>query len=257
MLKNIINSASPAVLGLLLGGAAVVSSCSKEEQVAPGTATAATKAENYTGEALYRGIFFFDGEVATKIPAFDSYRLTIGKGLAQNPTLATVRRRNIDAMVSAARRLDPTYFDRLKQAIASQDFQRVKDAIKQGTTLNEAVTLHALTSQTEKDAYLERKKILRTLDMTRYDFRNEQDITRYVQDARAALAAAGQEVSPTAIQSEVSMIMVYQSGDYVAYQSVSVFIAEHAHAFFEKLNDESSDSQLKVDLVIKQIALNL
>ncbi|TGE25412.1 hypothetical protein E5K00_09545 [Hymenobacter aquaticus] len=257
MLKNMLNSASPAVLGLLLGGTALLGSCAKEDQAGPAPAVSATKTDHHTGEELYRGIFFFEGEVAAKIPAFDSYRASINKGLAQNPAFPAARRRNIDAIVGAVRALDPTYFDRLQQAIQSRDFQRVKAALKQGTLLNEAVTLSALPSPGQKQAYLQRKQVLRGLDMTRYDFSREQDIARYVQDARAALTASGQLAPSAQIQDEAAMIMVYQSGDYVAYQSVSVFIAEVAHAFFEKLQEESTANQLTFDLVIRQIALNL
>ncbi|TGE29606.1 hypothetical protein [Hymenobacter metallicola] len=250
-------SAVPAVFGLLLGGAALLSSCAKDELTVPETAVATTKAEDYTGEELYRGIFFFEGEVAAKIPAFDSYRATIRKTEAQHPEMTAVRQRNIDAMVQAARSLDPTYFAKLKQAIQSQDFQQIRQVIKQGSTLNEAITLNSLTSPTQKQVYQRRKQVLQKLDMSRYDFQQEQDIQRYIQDAQQALTAAGEEVLPQQIQSELSFAFVYHSGDYVAYQSVSVFMAEHAHAFFEKLTEKDADSQLEVDMLIKQLALNL
>ncbi|PJJ59219.1 hypothetical protein [Hymenobacter chitinivorans] len=257
MLSSIRNSVSLGTLSLFLAGTAVLASCSKEDQATPAPAVAQHKTQDYTGEELFRGIFFFEGEVAAKVPAFDSYRTTIRKQIQLHPGLAAVRHRNIDHIVEAVRRLDPTYFDKLQQAIKSQNFERITAAIRLGTTLNEAVTLNAFTSDTQKQTYLQRKRVLQSLDMKRYDFSKEQDIARYTQDAKQALTAAGQDVAPVMEQIEASFVMVYQSGDYIAYQSVSVFIAEVAHAFFEYVADQSGESKLEAEMLIKQLALNL
>ncbi|UOQ55397.1 hypothetical protein [Hymenobacter cellulosivorans] len=257
MLLSIRDAASPKILGLLLAGSSLLASCAKEDSVAPDTTVAQAKSQDYTGEDLYRGIFFFQGEAATKVPAFDSYRAMIGKQVAEHPGLAAARNRNIDLIVASVRSLDPTYFVKLKQAISSQDFQRIKAAIRQGTTLNEAVTLNTLPSAAQKQSYLQRKRVLQSLDMKRYDFSKEQDITRYTQDAKQALTAAGLDTAPVMLQEEASFVMVYQSGDYVAYHSVSVFVAEVAHAFFEFINEQSGDNKMEVEMLIKQLALNL
>lgn len=258
MAPPVYSLSSLKTLGLATAVSFLAPSCAPNDLIAPDAPTTKSQREkvDYSGEELFRGIFFFEGRVAEQIPSFDAYRATIRKAGAQHPEVLVKRAQTVDALVKGVRSIYPTYFMELKQAIASENFERIKGAIRKGTALNEAAALATLTTPEDKQAFLQRRQVIQALNMADYDFKKEKDLKRFVQDSKQALADAGYESSQP-IQDEVEYAFVYQQTDVFAYQYTSVFIAESVHAWFEQLADQSGASQLEVELLIKELSHKL
>lgn len=161
-------------------------SCSKE--------SASTEA-NYTGEELFRGIFLLEGEVSTKIKSFDGYRAQLQQQLDANPALADQMIITNDAIVNDVKALNPDFFQTLKAAVDSDNFNRVSEVIEQGALLMASVIapdLEMLANQEEVEA------LLAELDLTAYDFTATEDIRRYLEDVEVALADLPQPEFKTA-----------------------------------------------------------
>ncbi|PJJ59220.1 hypothetical protein [Hymenobacter chitinivorans] len=258
MAPPVYSLSSLKTLGLITAVSLLAPSCGPNEVIAPDAPTAKSQQEkvDYSGEELFRGIFFFEGRVAEQIPSFDAYRATIRRAGTQHHEVLVKRAHTVDALVKGVRSIYPTYFIELKQAIQSENFERIKGVIRKGTALNEAAALATLTSPEEKQAFLQRRQVIQSLNMAAYDFKKEQDLKRFVQDSKQALTEAGYESSQP-IQDEVEYAFVYQQTDVFAYQYSSVVIAESVHAWFEQLADQSGTSQLEMELLIKELADNL
>lgn len=87
-------------------------------------ASALTK--NFSGEELYRGIFFFQGEAGKKI------NVEVAKQVEKAQSKPETKQ-FIDENIAYVKKQDPDYFKKLEQAIYIKDFVKVKQQIAQGS----------------------------------------------------------------------------------------------------------------------------
>lgn len=109
----------------------MVTSCEKPEEVAVQQKT------EYSGEELFRGIFFFQGEVPAKIqsmrPQYEQFKQMSRDKKVEQAMLAYT-----DELVLQIRQIDPTYFDQFKAQIESDNMYGIQLAIANGTKMIEA-----------------------------------------------------------------------------------------------------------------------
>ncbi|MCB2408275.1 hypothetical protein [Hymenobacter lucidus] len=191
----------------------------------------------YTGEELFRGLFFFEGQVAAQIPSFDAYRALRHSLTTEHPERLARHTATLNALVQTVRSNCPTYFAELKQAIQSGSKERIKVALRQGTALSEAAALATLTTPEARQAFLARRHVIQTLNLGQYNFKREKDIRRFQDDIRQALREAG-----------------YRAG---VAQDAPVVITESVHAWLDQLADPSSICQKQAAKLIEELAGSL
>lgn len=81
--------------------------------------------KNFSGEELYRGIFFFQGEAGKKM------NVEVAKQVEKAQSKPETKQ-FIDGNIAYVKKQDPDYFKKLEQAIYKQDIIKVKKFIEQG-----------------------------------------------------------------------------------------------------------------------------
>lgn len=104
--------------------ALLVSSCySDNESVSP---------KEYSGEELFRGIFFLQGDVADHLETLKLNTNSIRKTLKQNPNAEKEHMAFVDEIVNQVKNIDPGYFDQFKSQMQSQNFYGIELALTNG-----------------------------------------------------------------------------------------------------------------------------
>ncbi|UOQ55395.1 hypothetical protein [Hymenobacter cellulosivorans] len=183
-------STSVKALSLLAVGTSLMMSCSKD-QVQPSAPVEhhAASAAAYSGEELFQGIFLMQGDVAARIPYFAPLRSAIAKNLREHPEQQQKRQQAAERVTQLIKHLEPGYFAELKAAITSQNFNRIEESLRKGAALHKTVIL-SLSSSAQRTQQAE---LLKQLDMSKYDFRKQEDLERYMADAKALSAHAATE----------------------------------------------------------------
>ncbi|MFQ3843320.1 sporulation delaying protein family toxin [Staphylococcus pseudoxylosus] len=85
-----------------------------------------TQAATYSGEELYRGIMFGQGEVAHKLPKIWS------EDIITKADMNGQSKKIIDGTVDYINKNDSTYFDNLKQSLNSGDEKKLSENLQKG-----------------------------------------------------------------------------------------------------------------------------
>lgn len=106
-----------------------------------------TEAATYSGEDLYRGIMFGQGEVAKKLPKiWDKDTLT-------KADMNSKSKKIIDGTVKYIKENDSNYFDELKKSLNSGDENALSESLqKGGTYFGEYVEKNDLVKKANKEA---------------------------------------------------------------------------------------------------------
>ncbi|UOQ74654.1 hypothetical protein [Hymenobacter cellulosilyticus] len=239
-------------------------SCAKDELRAPAPLASTAKAD-VSGETLFRGIFLMEGEIAKKLHTLDSFRLAMDKAAKNDPTYAQKRQKGNDYLIELVRKLDPNYFNELKGAVASQDFAKIDGTMRKGGMLIQAATAGALSSS----AFQQRKAVIDSMDMTKYDFKKESDVTQFMQDVKLKVAEAGgdeasvqQQELEMCVALAVAAVVAAVAWEAVAVVNVAVVatVAVYAAALlWRPAGTDAADGQgsLEKEQFIKEIALSL
>ncbi|GAB3794154.1 hypothetical protein GCM10028819_07030 [Spirosoma humi] len=84
------------------------------------------KSRPFTGEEMYRGIFFAEGEFARLIPEIQSLKAAYAPSQPTGPQVETVRRQLIDQL----KQTDAAFFTRFKTALMSQNVLVVQQQLR-------------------------------------------------------------------------------------------------------------------------------
>ena len=99
------------------------------EPIGPPSLAASPARQIYSGEALFRGIAFGQGEVGSKLT--EIWPDGGAEGIAKTPAQAIAVRGFIDETVRSIRKTDPTFFERFAAATQSGDHFKVDRAINE------------------------------------------------------------------------------------------------------------------------------
>ncbi|UOQ71518.1 hypothetical protein [Hymenobacter cellulosilyticus] len=240
-------------LSAILATSFLTVSCSKDELAAPQNSLSEVAAKGYSGEALFKGILLLEGEVAKQLPTLQSFRLALEKEQAQNPTFAKARAEHNAQLVAAVRTLDPTYFAELQKAVNSKSFDQINAALRKGGSLIQAVKL-AGKGDASKVAKLQ--KSLKSLDLKKYDFSNQDGVARFMQDAKAkaGINDTGAE-SLQAVQDEVSVAYVWDIA--VAIELAWVIALAFVVVLGADQEGSSPAASFEQETLVKDIAFKL
>jgi len=258
MLKRIRSSTSPAVLALMLAGTSLTTSCSKDGTVAPATAPA--QEQQFTGQDLFKGLFFLEGPVARKLPYLDAYVSMLDKERQRDPGLAARKTAHVNELMQTVVRLEPGYLADLKAAVASKDFGRIDQALLHGAQLVEAATLLSLDAD-QQQQYQQAKTVLAQMDLSKYNFRDDADIRKFTAAAKAQLA--GSNLIPTTTPEDMNvMAKVREFAVFFATEigivMINTYVSWIATNVQERAStDLSAKASLEKETLIKQIAFNL
>lgn len=132
----------------------------------------------YSGEELFRGLFFLEGEVAKKIPFFDPIISYYENSIKENPNLAVEKSRQVNKTVQKVNEINPYFFDQLKKEIESKDFNRVRKILEKGALMCKAgIVINELYSSHEKEI-----KEFFSKNTNTYDFNSEKDMQKFLTD---------------------------------------------------------------------------
>ncbi|PJJ59215.1 hypothetical protein [Hymenobacter chitinivorans] len=232
MLSYFRKSTSFKALGLLAVGTSLMMSCSKD-QVAPASSPAETTHvanASYSGEELFQGIFLMQGNVAAHIPYFAPLRAIMAKNMRQHPEQQQKQQETAQRITQLVKQQNPGYFAELKAAISSQNFNRIEASLNKGAALHKT----AILSFSPALQHSRRADQLRKLDLSKYNFSKQEDLERYLSDAKAAVGTSGSETG-LAAEDEVDtgyVIAVYYWQAFAFYYFVTLGA------------DQSSDSQV-------------
>jgi hypothetical protein len=130
--------------------------CEKSEEVSLEQKT------DYSGEALFRGLFFFQGDVPTKVqslrPHYDQF-----KQASRDKKVDKAMQEFIDEMIVQIKQIDPTYFDQFKAQIQSDNMYGIELAIANGTKMIEAAGYRS-------EKYAGMFKLQHALEVKKVDF---------------------------------------------------------------------------------------
>lgn len=228
-------STSIKALSLLAVGTSLMMSCSKD-QVQPSAPVEhhAASAATYTGEELFQGIFLMQGEVAAQIPYAAPMRAALAKHLRQHPELQQKRQLTTQRITQLVKQLNPGYFAELKAAITSQNFNRIEEALRKGTALHKTAAL-SLSSKAQRT---QQTALLKKLDMTKYDFRKQEDLERYMNDVKVL---GDQATSPAGVADQVEEGIVL---DYVLFIVMMNWEMYSLYAVYIFGAEQNTDSQV-------------
>jgi len=92
----------------------------------------------YTGETLFRGIFFAEGAVSEKIPELQRAKIAFGLGDLNAKQRAAVQNLE-DSLISRFKKVDPAYFVGFQREIQSGDQLRVQGKLRQAGLMMSAI----------------------------------------------------------------------------------------------------------------------
>jgi SdpC family antimicrobial peptide len=171
--------------------------CTKKADTRPGLKSNLEKStvssdtgDEFTGEELFRGIFMFEGEVASRISYFDEMRNQL-EALPAN--LKEQRIAYTNEITSVVQDLDPNFFGELKTEVESDDLERIDSVMEKGSRLVLAAALNSsLGEQTSAVEQLATEQ----LDIEKYDFNTTGGINSYLTDVANLMEIDGGPVQP-------------------------------------------------------------
>ncbi|UZT99068.1 hypothetical protein ODZ84_05730 [Chryseobacterium fluminis] len=138
--------------------------------------SALSKISGYSGEEYYRGIFLFEGEVADKVEHFKQLKDEISK-MPIEARMGQVEFNN--DIINGIKKINPTYFDDLKIAIESKNFNDIDNIMDVGASLAEAVIINSPKYQS---VMLGINNVQQKIDITKYDLDTVDGLNLYLKD---------------------------------------------------------------------------
>jgi hypothetical protein len=128
MLLNLFysNSLTLKCIALLLCGSIIFSSCNSGVVSQESLTIGETK--KYTGEELFRGIFFMQGEVAKSIPMYEDMLVSLGKDKTSEEDINKFSNEIIGYM----KVLDPNFFVEFQRGIESKNPYQIRETLNIG-----------------------------------------------------------------------------------------------------------------------------
>jgi hypothetical protein len=163
-----------------------ISCTPKSESVSPSI--------NYTGEELFRGIFFIQGEVARKIEIFKPYFAD------QNKVNSIDRDELSDEIVKGIKMGYPSFFDDFESVLKSKDFNKIQYTLSNAGKLIQVV---GNNSPKYKKYFKMVEKVVEDIDVSKYDLNNpndklklQKDILKKMEDNKEVLFSSNKSSRP-------------------------------------------------------------
>jgi hypothetical protein len=216
----------------------------------------------YTGEELFRGIFFCEGNIPSQISSF-----AIIKGYLDtlNQAKKTEYTNFTNKITSAVKNLSPNYFNNLLEAIKSKDNYAIDESLNTGAKLLQV----ALATSIEYSYFLNiPDTALATIDFKPYDLSKQSDLNNLVSLLAGKMKSLPQITNPNnkiclAIAVVVALV-VWEAAAIVNVAAIAtVYAAVYAKVCFwgsslRGTTDISSGVSFQRELIIKNISnLNL
>lgn len=129
----------------------------------------------YSGSDLFKAIYFFDGDAASRLPYFNSIRNEISKF---NSTQQAQRQSFNNEITSIVNSLNPGFFNKLHQKIYSSDLDTINAIIDEGAKLLEVAVINSSYNQYYQTA----QSVAATIDTSLYNFETESGLNAYLVD---------------------------------------------------------------------------
>ncbi|UGU15381.1 hypothetical protein LS482_17070 [Sinomicrobium kalidii] len=138
------------------------SSCQEEEGIG--------ETPDYSGEDLFRGVYFLQGEAAHRIKSYEDAILKINE--LDNEAQATLND-FYDDLIQEIKKIDPGYFDTFKEQMTSNNVYAIEHQLEEG---REMLTKAGLQSEKYKKVFEYTRKVSSDMKLQNIDFRSEKGI---------------------------------------------------------------------------------
>ncbi|MEM1320431.1 MAG: hypothetical protein AAGG75_09245 [Bacteroidota bacterium] len=179
----------------------------------------ATLSPQLEGQEIFKTIFFSLGEKAQDIPSFETNVLALQEANEEDPTFLETYETNVDGYVTQIEELHPGYFNQLKEAVYSEDFGRIRDAMEFGSSL----MLPAVVMSSMEDIEDENlKSDLEALNMEAVDFKSEDQLNELSRGLAGVLAKYDADYNPTNINN--GRCLFFAAAVAVTFAAVGNFV---------------------------------
>lgn len=139
------------------------------------------KLSNLSGEDIFKGIFFLQGEFPKEVN-YLSKKLEISNGLVLDKKVSVAKDKIINEVVAEINRVNPKYFSDLKKTLYSKNYDELNESIKAGGDL---LAVGLVKSNTMKRIMPQYQRVASELDLGSYDFEDKTDTKRFMSDVAA------------------------------------------------------------------------
>ena len=255
-------------VSLLLAASFTVVSCAKDDvstiRLKDNASSLSKAVDSYSGEELFRGIFLLEGEVTAKLPVLEGLRLVLEKEYSRNPTFFQSRKQSNQRIVDAVHQANPLYFTSLKEAVDSQQFDRISSSLQEGAGLiKNAIS----TSPAEKSRVSSATALVNSIDRSKFDFSKKEDVEAYLSLVQAKIGEAKKtELSTSEASRDKSSTdwpsQVYAWDVAIALEIAGIAVVVVAVAAIVVLavvfdGAKSETNALEYQTLVKDIAFNL
>lgn len=138
----------------------------------PSATLDATPSAKYSGEEIFRGLFFFQNDIANNIPQLQQVALKINETRAENAEVDQYLQKVADLATDHIKAYYPTYFVELQNAMYSRDYYQIQEKLAlSGKLIEQAVLtseeyagIYAVGQQIGQDSEMVAK--IQALDLT-------------------------------------------------------------------------------------------
>ncbi|MEM1320434.1 MAG: hypothetical protein AAGG75_09260 [Bacteroidota bacterium] len=146
------------------------------------------------GKEVFKAVFFSLGDVAKDIPSFETNVLILKEAADEDPSFMDTYEASADRYAEQIGQIHPGYLAELKEAVYSQDFERIRDAMELGNSLMlPAVVMSSMDNMEDEDL----KSDLEALNMEAVDFKNEDQLNELSSNLAGVLAQYDADYNPT------------------------------------------------------------
>ena len=150
----------------------IIANCSQDDGVAK---------KDYSGEEIFRGIFFLQGDVVNHLESLHADLNKLKATQKANPESIEYFESFVNEIVTQINLLDPDYFDSFKSQLESNNYYSIELALSNGTRMIKAAGLKSkeLSGVFRLMLEIENKKVDFESDhIKQLDFNNQEDIAK-------------------------------------------------------------------------------
>ena len=139
-------------------------SCQQSESITPDPKKMAAK--NFSGEEVFRGIFFYQGDIVENFPSIQKNRETIQTTFNTNLEAEQVYQEFTDQIIEKIKVIDPNYFEEFKTKISTKNLYQIEEILESAKyIIKDAGYLTDYKNIFELSDELEAKKVVINKDM--------------------------------------------------------------------------------------------
>lgn len=205
--------------------------------------------KSYSGEELFRGIFFLQGEVANKLPSLYSIQTEVKDAniKAQKLLLA-------DEIIEGIKKIDSNFLSWFKVEIESDDYNRIEDALKKGS---EIYLKAGLTTEHFGSLFSKMATVAQSIDVSKYNLKTAKGLEQLQDDMKEGLGRGDSSIDDGDICLVVAAVVAVAVWEVVAAVNVAVVLTFYAWVLVAGADGGERGSTLKKEIMIAEIAANI